>query len=146
MMSIDIDFEVFKELTTRRKTEEHTYNDVLRELLHLNKNQTEKREQQATQPKNHPETHKRGWWTKKTFFPEGTRFRLSHKGDYHYGNVRENGLVLTSTGKKFDSPSGAAIAITGNSVNGWVKWECQIPGKTGWTPIGRIRQERDKRF
>lgn len=35
MMTIDIDFDVFKELTRRRSSEEVTYNDVIRELLGL---------------------------------------------------------------------------------------------------------------
>ena len=35
-MTIEIDFDVFKELTNRRKTENVSYNDVLRELLNLN--------------------------------------------------------------------------------------------------------------
>ncbi len=35
MLQIDIDFEVFKQLTNRRPTEAVTYNDVIRELLKL---------------------------------------------------------------------------------------------------------------
>ncbi len=37
MPQIDIDFEVFKELTNRRPTEEVTHNDLLQELLKLPK-------------------------------------------------------------------------------------------------------------
>ena len=33
MARIDVDFEVFKELTVRRASESVTYNDVIRELL-----------------------------------------------------------------------------------------------------------------
>ena len=34
-MQIEIDFEVFKELTARRTHEGHTYNEVLRDVLGL---------------------------------------------------------------------------------------------------------------
>ena len=37
MADISVDFEVFKELTSRRRTEDMTENEVLRELLGLAK-------------------------------------------------------------------------------------------------------------
>ena len=37
MTTIEIDFDVFKELTIRRTTESVTYNDVLLELLGLDR-------------------------------------------------------------------------------------------------------------
>ncbi len=38
MPSIDIDFDIYKELTSLRETEDVTYNDVIRELLELKSN------------------------------------------------------------------------------------------------------------
>lgn len=54
------------------------------------------------------------------------------------GRVQSGALVVD--GKPYDSPSAAAVAITGNAVNGWRFWECRLPGKSGWQLIGGLRR------
>jgi hypothetical protein len=131
MMTIDVDFDVFKELTQRRATEDVTYNDVLRELLGL------------SPKKNHvlPDPHTSGqgdWVSKGVRFPSGTEFRASYKGQTYYGKVEPRGLVVGN--KAFNSPSAAAVTITSNAVNGWTFWECRLPGSSSWQLIKFLRK------
>ncbi len=131
MTTIEIDFDVFKALTLRRTSEEVTYNDVLRELLGLG-------------PKNgspQPLAGSSGqgdWMSKGVRFPAGTEFRATYKGQTYLGRVESGALVVN--GQRFDSSSAAAGSITGNAVNGWVFWECRLPGKTSWQMIKSLRK------
>ncbi len=130
-MNIEIDFDVFKELTSRRAIESISYNDVLRDILGL-------------KPLNEPELKsdvavlKQGWTSKGVAFPEGTEFRAEYKGQTIVGRV-ESGLMVVN-GKRFDSPSSAAGSITDNSVNGWTFWECRFPGDVTWRLIKSLRE------
>jgi hypothetical protein len=128
MQTIEIDFDVYKEITVRRKNEDTTPNDVLRELFDL-------------EPRQGPMPQKvqsgKPWVAKGVVFPHGTEFRSSHKGQMYYAKVEDGSLVLN--GKKFYSPSPAAIEVTGNSVNGWGFWECKMPGKQNWQSINALR-------
>ncbi|MCX8115003.1 MAG: DUF4357 domain-containing protein, partial [Burkholderiaceae bacterium] len=78
------------------------------------------------------------WVTKGVTFPHGTEFRATHKGQMHKGVVQNGALVLN--GKRFNSPSAAAVSITGNPVNGWRFWECKLPGSDRWTLIAELRK------
>ncbi len=128
MQSIEIDFEVFKELTVLRETEAVTYNDVLRRLLSLN---------DAGADGEGVATGVEAWVSKGVSFPVGTQFRVRYKGELHYAEVEKNGLVVN--GNLAQSPSDAAIQITGNNVNGWRFWECRFPGHTNWRKIDGLR-------
>ena len=130
-MNIEIDFDVFKELTNRRVTENITYNDVLRELLGLNPAKTSVISSTF-------EFSAGAWTTKGVTFPAGTEFRANYKGQTIIGKVESGFLVVN--GKRFDSPSAAAVSITGNMVNGWIFWECRLPGKTSWQIIKTLRK------
>jgi hypothetical protein len=132
-MNIEIDFEVYKELTRRRATEDMSYNDVLREVLKMN-------------PLNNPLPLKQisgndGWLTKGVHFPNGTEFRATYKNQTYYGKVESGALIVDNN--RFNSPSAAAVKITGNPVNGWIFWECRIPGESSWKIIKSRRKERD---
>jgi len=131
MANIEIDFDVFKELTNRRATENVTYNDVLRELLGFEP-------LKATAAGPTLESSADAWTTKGVTFPAGTEFRANYKGQTILGKV-ESGLLVVN-GKRFESPSAAAVSITGNMVNGWIFWECRIPGKTSWQVIKTLRK------
>jgi len=131
MTTIDVDFEVFKELTARRRSEDMTENEVLREVLGLAK---------PTQVTNLiPEANSGGvaWVSKGVSFPHGTQFRATHKGQQFTAIVKNGALELN--GKRYTSPSAAAGAITGNSVNGWQFWECLSPGNTKWKLAKNMR-------
>ncbi len=70
-------------------------------------------------------------------FPSGTEFSGSYKGYYYQGKV--NGGALIINGKKFLSPSAAAITITRIDVDGWLFWDCKFPGMSSWTDIYSLR-------
>ncbi|PJA49850.1 MAG: hypothetical protein CO012_04140 [Syntrophobacterales bacterium CG_4_8_14_3_um_filter_49_14] len=126
-----MDFDVFKEIILRRKTENVTPNDVLRELFGLDP----KREGHVSDS-----SEEVPWVTKGVTFPNGTEFRATHKGKMFNGTVQSGALVVSGT--RFLSPSAAAVSITGNSVNGWIFWECKIPGQDGWRLIKNLRKKR----
>lgn len=130
MATIEVDFEVFKELTVRRESESMTENDVIRLLLGL--------DDQASEPTAGNETiGGNPWVCKGVAFPHGTEFRATYKGQMYTGVVAEGALVVQ--GKRFTSPSSAAVSITGNPVNGWRFWECLLPGKKHWKVIAELR-------
>ena len=129
MPQIDIDFEVFKQLTNRRASESVTYNDVIRGLLKLPK--------QARPAKSVADGSK-PWVVSDTSFPAGSEFTVDHKGKAHSGIARDGKLEL-SDGSKFSTPSAAAVHITGNNVNGWRFWKCKLPGAKNFVSIERLR-------
>lgn len=129
MPTIDVDFEVFKALTARRPTEDVTENDVLRELLRL------PRQSALTAPPN-PAAHD-DWVIKSVRLPSGTELRATYKGQTYLARVSSGALVLN--GKRFDSPSAAAMSITQHPVNGWTFWQCRMPGHGRWTALKDLR-------
>lgn len=130
MHTIEVDFDVFKALTALRASEQVTYNDVVRQLLKL-------------EPKPSPsltEVSERwpdDWVVKGVRFADGTQFRARHGGRLHHARVEKAALVLN--GKRYDSPSAAAVAITGYAVNGWNFWE--FLSRTGeWKLMASVRK------
>ena len=130
MATIEVDFEVFKELTVRRESESMTENDVIRLLLGLDDQASETTAGNET-------TGGNPWVCKGVAFPHGTEFRATYKGQMYTELVAEGALVVQ--GKRFTSPSSAAVSITGNPVNGWRFWECLLPGKKHWKVIAELR-------
>lgn len=133
MKTIEIDFDVYKALTVRRDTEEVSCNDVLRELLDLPEKRTQSTVARISETSG-------DWVQKGVRFPSGTEFRATYKGQRFQGKVESGSLVVN--GQKFDSPSSAAVAITGNPVNGWIFWECRLPGKNSWQIIKSLRKQK----
>jgi hypothetical protein len=128
--TIDVDFDVFKAITMRRSSEEVTANDVLRHVLGLPSRK------EPTVPSARPEAG--DWIAKGVRFPAGTEFRAKYKGQTWLGRVEGGALVLN--GKRYDSPSAAAVAVTDNPVNGWTFWECRLPGQGGWKILKALRK------
>lgn len=138
MHTIDIDFDVFKKLTSMRETEAMTYNDVLRRLLGLDVPSEIHSIKEVSPPVSASQLTSGSWTVKGVTFPAGTEFRASHKGNVILGRVEVGALVVN--GKRFESPSAAAGEITGNSVNGWIFWECKKPGSNSWQMIKSMRK------
>jgi len=131
MHTIEVDFDVLKQLMVRRETENVSYNDVIRELLGLGQSKAiETKETTSLSPGD--------WVAKGIRFPAGTEFRASYKGQIHTGRVEGGALVVNS--KRYESPSAAAVAITGSPVNGWRFWECRLLGKSSWQLIESLRR------
>jgi len=129
MPQIDIDFDVFKELTNRRQTEEVTYNDVVRDLLKLPR---------PSKPVKAASNGSKPWVVSDTSFPAGTEFMADYKGKSYSGVVKDGKLEL-SDGHKFSTPSAAAVHVTKTNVNGWRFWRCKLPGNSQYVLIERLR-------
>lgn len=133
MPTIQIDFDVFKAITARRATEDMTENDVLRQLLGLSHKGGQA---SATGTRHSPGD----WVAKGVRFPQGTQARAKYKGQLHLAEVRDGGLMYN--GKRYDSPSSAAMAVTNNTpVNGWTFWEVKLPGSGDWQAMKLLRPE-----
>jgi len=131
MHTIEVDFDVFKQLTIRRETEDVSYNDVIRELLGLGLDKASATTEMTSASPN-------DWIAKGVRFPANTEFRANYKGHIRTGCVDGGALVVN--GQRYDSPSAAAVAITGSPVNGWRFWECRLPGKSTWQLIESLRR------
>jgi len=127
MVVIDVDFEAYKALTVLRETESMTYNDVVRRLLKLGRSA-------AVQPA----SAQNGANFKGVFFPEGTQFRATYKGRTYTAEIKES-VWKDSDGTMRNSPSEAAVKITGKNWNGWRFWYCQFPGETSWKLMDSLR-------
>jgi len=130
MRTIEVDFDVYKAITLRRPSEEVSENDVLRQILGLPAKKGPAVAGGVPAPGD--------WVTKGVRFPTGTEFRASYKGQTYLARIEGGALVLN--GKRYDSPSSAAVSITGNPVNGWTFWECRVPGQAGWKTIKSLRK------
>jgi len=132
MPLIEIDFDVYKALTARRPSEDITENDVLRQLLHLPREGTSATSVNSPAPSD--------WVTKGVRFPAGTELRATYKGQNYLARVTDGALVLN--GKRYDSPSAAAMSITNHPINGWTFWQCRLPGQGRWTLLRELRTSR----
>jgi Protein of unknown function (DUF2924) len=130
MPSIEIDFDVFKALTARRASEDMTENDVLRQLFNLGKEADAVTKADGPVPDD--------WVTKGVRLPSGTELRSIYKGKAYLARVNSGALVLQ--GRRFESPSAAAMSITGSPVNGWTFWQCKLPGQDRWQVLKSLRR------
>jgi hypothetical protein len=127
LATIEVDFDVYKELTNRRTSETVTYNDVIRELLEL----------KGCRDAAAIAVGLGGWMAKGVVFPNGTEFRATYKGKVYSARVENNQLLLNGMGMK--SPSEASHVVTGNNVNGWRFWKCKLPGSSVWRRLDTLR-------
>lgn len=128
--SIDIDFDVYKALTSRLTSPEDTYNDVIRRELGLGS-------ASSAPASNGRSEEGEPWIVKGVRFPHGTEFSVEYKGEFYEARVENGALVYD--GKRYTSPSAAAMDITGTNVNGWRFWNCKLPGASIWYSIDTIR-------
>jgi hypothetical protein len=77
------------------------------------------------------------WVVDGVAFPNGTEFRCKYKGYSYYAHVYNGALMIN--GKKFLSPSAAAVSITRNSIDGWLFWDCKLPGNSSWVNICALK-------
>jgi hypothetical protein len=129
MYSIDVDYDVYRELIIRRKNEATSVSDVLRELLGL-----ARAPQPVTQGRKNP------WVTKGATFPHGTQFRGIHRGQWHNGEVDDAAFLVAGT--RFRSLSAAATQIRGFSEDGWRFWEVRLPDSPEWKSLKDWPRER----
>ncbi len=138
MQQIEIDFEVYKALTAKRRSETHTYNEVIRELLDLDvatvvtETSFDRLGQSLAAAISGAELHHpTGMAIRGIFLPNGTRLRATYKGQLHEAEII-NGKWSNGDGRTHRSPSAAAQAITRTNVNGWRFWQAKRPSDTEW--------------
>jgi hypothetical protein len=77
------------------------------------------------------------------YVTERMKIRLSHGGRMHTASVHRDGTIHCE-GRAFMSPSGAARAIVGVTVNGWRVWQYQRP-RGDWVQLRALRGRRGGR-
>lgn len=142
-MQVEIDFEVFKALTAHLRDESDTYNEAIRRLLQLPASDLGPQVGQFETigipgQLNALVGGTSGVWFSNVFFPEGTLFRATYKGQTHYASIR-NGTWLDSYGVSRNSPSDAASAISNTNVNGWRFWFARRPSDLDWQRLDALR-------
>ncbi len=131
MQSIKIDLEVYKIVESKRDSFEESPNDILRRLLGLPSLLEESKTQEANDDR-------QGWAVGGVFIRKGTPIRSSYKGHVVKAAVVHGGLEFN--GKKYTSPSGAAMEATGNNVNGWRFWEYLDQDSGIWRQLDFLRK------
>ena len=146
MQEISIDFEVFKALTARRLNENHSYNDVIREILSLD-SPTEpmdfadillEGESLSSNPRGFGLVAARGFSARGIFLPNGTILRATYKQVLHTAKI-EGGRWLDEEGEAKSSPSSAAKDITGTNINGLRFWQAKRPTDTEWFRLDLLK-------
>ena len=128
-MQIEIDFDVYKALTSKRESEMHSYNDVLRTLLDLpSAYELDKALGFAPTPS------KSGRVFAGRLLPNGTELRATYKHTVYRANIRDAKLI-DELGSVHGSASAAARAITNTNVNGLMFWEVKRPGDSTWKKL-----------
>ena len=64
--------------------------------------------------------------------PDGTSLRLAYKGKWYDAKIENRQVLLDHNSSRFKSLSGAAVSITGTSVNGWKMWYIKLPEGNEW--------------
>jgi hypothetical protein len=142
-MQIEIDFEVFKALTTQLRDERDNYNEVVRRLLNLPASDLDA-DPLSFEPAGIAVQGQgllgpsAGVWYSNVFFPDGTIFRATYKGHTYYAAIRE-GAWTDGFGVTRTSPSDAASAISKTNVNGWKFWFTKRPQDVDWVRMDSLR-------
>jgi len=137
---IEIDVEVNRWLEGKRISFDQTHNDILRAEAGLPSHSP----RSAAAANLTSNSDSGGAWTAKgATLPAGTRLRMSYNGKSLNG-VIESGTWLVN-GARYVSPSAAASALAGVSLNGWIYWEAQLPGTDRWQPVSKFRTEVARR-
>ena len=141
MATIELDFDVWKELTVLRTSEETTYSNVIRDLLRKSRLSEETLVNTKTGKGGLYGRQERGSSNMPIYIPNGTEFRAKYKGKMHIGIVQQDALVVN--GNSYPTLSKAAYSITGTSHNGWIFWECRLPTQNVWKPAFELRDDPD---
>ena len=145
MPQIEIDFEVWKSLTQRRVNENHTYNEVLRELLNLDSTTelmtpVESILEGSSGPKGlgFGLISASGFSSRDLFLPNGTLIKATYRQRAYTAKI-ENGRWIDEDGIVLSSPSSAAHRVTGTSVNGLRFWQAKRPTDNAWYRLDHLR-------
>ncbi|MES2420843.1 MAG: hypothetical protein V4595_06025 [Pseudomonadota bacterium] len=138
MQQIDIDFEVFKALTILRESESHTYNEVLRDLLGLQKGLGRQLSEGINRAFISGSPAKiEGFSSRGLFLPNGTLLRATYKKAEYRASIVD-GQWVGEDGVEHSSPSAAATHVTGTTVNGLRFWLAKRPSDGDWKGLDAL--------
>lgn len=147
MQEILIDFDVFKALTARRINENHSYNDVIRELLGLDSvvepmSASEVLLEGVSDPFSKPLSltifAPAGFSHRDLFLPNGTALKAIYKQKLYTAKIVD-GKWVNASGNTHASPSAAANEVTGTNVNGLRFWSAKRPSDTDWYRLDLLK-------
>lgn len=134
--SIDIDFEVHKQIELARESFSETPNTVLRRLLGIDTSQASTRVSAALTM--------RAWSGKGVQLPHGTRLRMEYNGRTHEGEIVDGEWMIE--GAKYNSPSAAAGGVARTkegkrtNLDGWLYWWILLPHTETWVKLSEMRE------
>jgi hypothetical protein len=131
-MQIDVSFQNWQRLTGLLENERDTLDKVIERLLADHLALQGKRGARGGQI-----AHELAW--KGVSLPNGSLLRATFKGKTYFAEIMEGRWFDREGGARRTSPSQAAKVITGCATNGWLFWEIQRPGETGWTRLDALR-------
>lgn len=123
---IDIDLDVYKAIQQRIISFSDTPNEVLRRVFGL--------KPADNKPSN---IQREGLYLQGVLLKNGLKLRKKYFGKLVEAIVEKN--HISYNGKEYASPSGAARAVTGNSVNGWVFWQYYDEKTKKWQILSKLR-------
>lgn len=71
----------------------------------------------------------------------GLRLRKVFKGQERHAAVSQEGICVEGVGGVFQSPSKAAVAVTGYNTNGWTFWDYWDEASQDWKPLDSLRNQ-----
>ena len=126
LMQVDLEFDVWKVLTAKRRDESDTITAVIRRQLGL--------------PERTVRKPLECWGSRGGLIPIGSELRAKYDAQMYTARVTHSGIELGK--KRFSNPSSAASEITGYPTNGWRWWECRTPGADTWRLLDSVRKGR----
>jgi hypothetical protein len=139
LRQIAIDLEVNRFVESKRTSFNQTHNDILRTIAGLPPSATQAFS--AAKPASNGDAG--AWSGKGATLPAGTRLRMTYNGKVYTGTIEGGSWQVE--GGHYVSPSAAADAVTGKSLNGWGYWHVQLPATNKWLPISSLRTEAPTR-
>ncbi len=130
-MQIDINFQNWQRLTGLLESERDTVDNVIARLIadHM----AQSREISIVR-RGATELAVKG-----VTLPNGTMLRATFKGKTYFAEIIEGRWFDRETGERRNSPSQAAIAITGGVTNGWRFWQVRRPQDADWMALADLR-------
>lgn len=142
---ISVDLQVYKTLTSMLHSEGQDHNAVLRDLLKLDspiEPEVDRGPLERLADSFAPlSIGSSGFHSRGLFLPNGSVLRARYKGVEYTGQIL-NSKWVDRDGKEHSSPSAAAHAITGTTVNGWRFWEAKLPNDAGWRRLDVIQSSK----
>jgi hypothetical protein len=138
-MQIEIDFEVFKELTIRRANENVSYNDVLREVLAIDASAAKACPvgSAGTQAPSLTPNIGGGYAFRGGFLPNGSKLKALFKNRIYTAEIID-GKWVGEDGVNHATPTAACTHITGTATSYGRFWSVKRPSDIEWVRLSSL--------